>query len=140
MSSVNPASSAAEPEQNLYELLGITRAAVVAADGERALTVAYRRAALRAHPDKGGDAAAFRRVTFAYEVLRDPAKRRVYDTSGFTEQDAQEWNDTCVGSGAACVSVCYARYLFAWCARRFVACVAVIVCNVDCVHAKCART
>ena len=37
--------------------------------GAEALKRAYRRAALKAHPDKGGDARAFQRVAEAYQAL-----------------------------------------------------------------------
>jgi len=40
---------------------------------------AYRRAALLAHPDKGGSAAAFHSVAFAFEVLSCPTSRKLYD-------------------------------------------------------------
>ena len=44
---------------------------------------AYRRAALRLHPDKsGGDAAAFQRATAAYELLSDPERRAHFDRFG----------------------------------------------------------
>lgn len=36
---------------------------------------AYRRVSLTVHPDKGGDPAAFRRLTKAHDVLRDPRLR-----------------------------------------------------------------
>ena len=48
---------------------------------EKEIKVAYRRAARTAHPDHGGDAAAFRRVTKAYETLIDPIRRKAYDRS-----------------------------------------------------------
>lgn len=48
---------------------------------EKDIKVAYRRAARRSHPDQGGDAAAFRRVTAAYEVLGNPERRKAYDRS-----------------------------------------------------------
>lgn len=40
---------------------------------------AYRRAALRAHPDKGGSATAFHSIAFAYEVLSCSTSRELYD-------------------------------------------------------------
>lgn len=40
---------------------------------------AYRRAALSAHPDKGGNAVAFHSIAFAYEVLSCNASRQLYD-------------------------------------------------------------
>ncbi|MEW1809330.1 J domain-containing protein [Pseudarthrobacter phenanthrenivorans] len=55
----------------------VLRVAVTATEKE--IKAAYRRAARTAHPDHGGDAATFRRVTAAYETLIDPARRRAYD-------------------------------------------------------------
>ena len=46
------------------EILNVSRGV----DGE-ALKKAYRRAALKSHPDKGGDALAFQRVAEAYQLL-----------------------------------------------------------------------
>ncbi|MDP9692770.1 UNVERIFIED_ORG: hypothetical protein J2X79_000299 [Arthrobacter globiformis] len=59
-----------------YEVL---RVAVTAT--EREIKVAYRKAARVSHPDHGGDAAAFRQVTLAYETLIDPQRRAAYDRS-----------------------------------------------------------
>ena len=56
-----------ESSSSHYQVL---RVAVTATEKE--IKVAYRRAARKAHPDHGGDAAAFRRVTAAYETLIDP--------------------------------------------------------------------
>lgn len=43
---------------------------------------AYRRAAVKHHPDQGGDEAKFKEVSEAYEVLKDPSKRQRYDQFG----------------------------------------------------------
>jgi len=44
---------------------------------------AYRAAAHRTHPDKpGGSNEAFHEVGHAYDVLKDPARRQKYDTTG----------------------------------------------------------
>ena len=65
-----------EGSSSHYEVL---RVAVTATDKE--IKVAYRRAARASHPDHGGDAAAFRQVTLAYETLIDPRRRAAYDRS-----------------------------------------------------------
>jgi len=65
-----------ESSSSYYEVL---RVAVTASEKE--IKVAYRRAARKAHPDHGGDAAAFRQVTAAYETLMDPQRRKAYDRS-----------------------------------------------------------
>jgi hypothetical protein len=59
-----------------YEILGVPTNAT-----ERQIKAAYRRAARATHPDHGGDAAHFREVTLAYEVLSDPQARLRYDKS-----------------------------------------------------------
>jgi molecular chaperone DnaJ len=62
--------------RDYYEVLGVPPDA-----GADEIKRAYRQLARRYHPDISGDeqAAAFREVTEAYEVLRDPESRRAYD-------------------------------------------------------------
>merc|ERR550532_1537864 len=43
---------------------------------------AYRKLAVKHHPDKGGDPEKFKEITKAYEVLSDPEKRAKYDKFG----------------------------------------------------------
>lgn len=65
---------------NHYDVLGVGRDAT----GEE-IKKAYRKLARKYHPDvnDGDDAQErFKSVTHAYEVLSDPQKRRVYDTTG----------------------------------------------------------
>jgi DnaJ-class molecular chaperone len=60
-----------------YDLLGISRTA-----DESAIKRAYRRLAVKMHPDKGGDPEKFKELGEAYEVLSDGAKRKLYDQYG----------------------------------------------------------
>lgn len=64
-------------ETKYYDLLEVTPG-VSDAD----LKKAYRKKALRVHPDKGGDPELFKDITHAYEVLSDPQKRELYDARG----------------------------------------------------------
>ncbi|KAG8076189.1 hypothetical protein GUJ93_ZPchr0006g42363 [Zizania palustris] len=74
-----------------YEVLGVGRNAT-----DQEIKSAFRRMALKYHPDKSGDdpvaSDMFQEVTFSYNILSDPDKRRQYDTSGFEaiESDSQE--------------------------------------------------
>lgn len=62
---------------DLYKILGVARDA--SADD---IKTAWRRFSKAHHPDKGGDKETFQRGQHAYEILRDPAKRRIYDETG----------------------------------------------------------
>ncbi|MGF0538049.1 J domain-containing protein [Agrobacterium sp. ES01] len=64
-----------------YEMLGIERDA-----NEQAIKSAYRKAAKTAHPDSGGDAEQFARLQTAFDLLKDPVRRRVYDDTGYDPQ------------------------------------------------------
>eukprot|EP00441_Pelagodinium_beii_P034194 CAMPEP_0197648634 /NCGR_PEP_ID=MMETSP1338-20131121/27873_1 /TAXON_ID=43686 ORGANISM="Pelagodinium beii, Strain RCC1491" /NCGR_SAMPLE_ID=MMETSP1338 /ASSEMBLY_ACC=CAM_ASM_000754 /LENGTH=340 /DNA_ID=CAMNT_0043222671 /DNA_START=102 /DNA_END=1124 /DNA_ORIENTATION=- len=65
-----------------YKVLGVSRDAT-----EAELTKAYRKLALKHHPDKNQDNKEeaeenFKRVTEAYDTLRDVEKRKIYDQVG----------------------------------------------------------
>ncbi|PBJ83051.1 molecular chaperone DnaJ [Lysobacteraceae bacterium NML93-0399] len=68
-------------KRDYYEVLDVTRSAT-----EDELKKAYRRCAMKHHPDRNpGDAAAeaaFKECKEAYEVLSDGGKRRMYDQHG----------------------------------------------------------
>lgn len=68
-------------KRDYYDVLGVSRSA-----SEEDLKRAYRKLALKYHPDRNpGDKAAeesFKEAAEAYEVLRDPQKKRIYDAYG----------------------------------------------------------
>ena len=60
-----------------YDILGVDKKAT-----DTEIKKAYRKKALKEHPDKGGDPDKFKEVTAAYEVLADREKRDLYDKYG----------------------------------------------------------
>jgi curved DNA-binding protein CbpA len=64
------------PGVDPYAALGVAHGA-----SDAAIHAGYRAAVRRTHPDAGGSATAFEDVQEAYELLRDPVKRRAWDAS-----------------------------------------------------------
>lgn len=60
-----------------YEVLGVDKGAK-----PEEVKKAYRRKAERAHPDKGGSDEEMAEVNQAYEVLSNPERRQLYDSTG----------------------------------------------------------
>lgn len=83
-------SDGAEDPKGLYAILGVPGTA-----DEAEIRKAYRRLALRWHPDKNPDnpeaTAEFQKISSAYEVLSDPERREMYNTTGCI--DAEELNE-----------------------------------------------
>jgi len=70
-----------ETKRDYYEVLGVERNAT-----RDQIKHAYRRLAIRYHPDKNKDpgaSAKFRELAEAYAVLSDETKRKEYDTTGY---------------------------------------------------------
>jgi curved DNA-binding protein len=60
-----------------YSILGVSKDADAAA-----LKSAYKKKAMEHHPDRGGDENKFKQLNEAYDVLKDPQKKAMYDTYG----------------------------------------------------------
>ncbi|MEE9191621.1 MAG: molecular chaperone DnaJ [Candidatus Aerophobetes bacterium] len=81
-------------KRDYYEVLGISRSA-----SQDEIKKAYRKLALRYHPDKNPDNSKeaeekFKEVSEAYKVLSDSEKRQIYDQYGHAGLEAE------VGAGA----------------------------------------
>jgi len=85
-------------KRDYYEILGVDKNA-----GNSEIKSAYRRLAMKYHPDKNRDdpdaAEKFKEASEAYEVLSDPKKRNLYDQFGHAGVDSQfgaggfQWSD-----------------------------------------------
>jgi curved DNA-binding protein CbpA len=75
ISSISPKRDAKlQPENSLYDILGLSNFA-----SEEEVKKAYKRLALKHHPDKGGNEEAFKSISHAYFVLSDKDKKQKYD-------------------------------------------------------------
>ncbi|KAM4812027.1 dnaJ homolog subfamily B member 14 isoform X2 [Urocitellus parryii] len=77
--------------KNYYEVLGVTKDA-----GDEDLKKAYRKLALKFHPDKNhapGATDAFKKIGNAYAVLSNPEKRKQYDLTGSEDQACNHQNN-----------------------------------------------
>jgi len=57
-----------------YNTLGVTKTA-----SQADIKKAYRKLAMKNHPDRGGDESNFQKISEAYDTLSDPTKRSQYD-------------------------------------------------------------
>ena len=93
--------------RDYYAVLGVGRDA-----DEQAIKNAFRHAALRWHPDRNANdpetADRFKEVAAAYEVLRDPQKRQLYDRNQTAPEGAapggvgRKWRCGCGGRRRGC--------------------------------------
>ncbi|KAK2061474.1 DnaJ domain-containing protein [Colletotrichum caudatum] len=99
MSSSDDLADGEPPVIDPYEVLGLEREATV-----DQVKSAYRKAALKNHPDKVSDdrrdeaKEKFQSIAFAYAILSDPARRKRYDTTGSTtesivDSEGFNWSD-----------------------------------------------
>jgi molecular chaperone DnaJ len=65
--------------KDYYKILGVDKNAT-----PEEIKAAFRRLAMKYHPDRGGDAEKFKEINEAYQVLSDPQKRSQYDQFGTT--------------------------------------------------------
>jgi DnaJ-class molecular chaperone len=65
--------------KDYYDILGVSKSAT--ADE---IKRAYRKLALKHHPDRGGNHDEFTKINEAYQILSDPQKRAQYDQFGST--------------------------------------------------------
>ena len=90
-------------KRDYYEILGINRDA-----SEAELKKAYRRLAMKYHPDRNPDdenaEEKFKEATEAYEVLADGEKRQVYDQYGHAGVEANGMGGMGAGFGASSFS------------------------------------
>lgn len=63
--------------KKFYDLLGVDKSATT-----DEIKKAFRKLALKHHPDRGGDKEKFQELNMAHEVLSDKQKRDIYDQYG----------------------------------------------------------
>ena len=77
-------------ENALYKLLGVQKEAT-----DREIKKAYYVKARKVHPDRCGNTKQakenFQVLVKAYEILSDPEKRKLYDRTGCTDQDSDQF-------------------------------------------------
>lgn len=68
--------------KNLYEILGLSNNA-----SPQDIRKAYTRLAMENHPDKGGSEEKFKEISSAYDILKDPDKKKNYDLYGTIDEN-----------------------------------------------------
>ena len=89
-------------KRDFYEILGVDRGA-----SEADIKKAYRKLAIKYHPDKNPDDAEaesrFKEAAEAYEVLSDQQKRAKYDRFGHAGMGGAAWTTSSASSATSSV-------------------------------------
>lgn len=72
-----------------YSTLGVTRNA-----SQDEIKAAYRKLAMKHHPDRGGDEKRFKEISEAYDVLSDPKKKEIFDLGGDPKQQGNPFGNS----------------------------------------------
>lgn len=72
-----------------YSKLGINRSA-----NQDEIKSAYRKLAMKHHPDRGGDEKQFKEISEAYDVLSDPKKKEIVDLGGDPKQQGSPFGNS----------------------------------------------
>jgi curved DNA-binding protein len=67
-----------------YNILGVSRSA-----NDSDLKKAFKKKSMEHHPDRGGDEEKFKQINEAYQALKDPQKRQMYDQFGTVDPQRQ---------------------------------------------------
>ena len=88
-------------KKDYYEILGVGKET-----NKAEIKKAYKKLALKHHPDKGGDAEKFKEISEAYAVLSDDNKKGQYDMLVLTKGSARR-----IFSGMLILMIFFLRYL-----------------------------
>ena len=83
-------------KRDYYEVLGLSKGAT-----EEEIKKAFRKQAIKHHPDKGGNEDDFKEINEAYEVLGNPQKRQAYDQFGHAAGADQAGGGNPFGGGGS---------------------------------------
>lgn len=79
---------------NYYDILGVDKSS-----SKDDIKKAYRKLAMKNHPDKGGDPEKFKQISEAYEVLTNDEKRAEYDNPHSEHADVLNFFNQMFGGG-----------------------------------------
>ena len=71
---------------NHYDVLGVDPSATL-----KDIKRAFRKKAMKHHPDRGGDEEEFKKINEAYEILSSPLERALFDSK--LRMEKAEWSE-----------------------------------------------